>query len=120
MRDPAAVRREGRLPLIERRLKEELRLARLGVLRVAHAQGQCPEIERRIHSQLGEGEPLAVGGKRVWSQFALTFQQQLRFSRPVGANPAYGIAARSLSEKSPRPRFFCSALKQNHPIMFYG
>src|SRR6266852_256161 len=93
-RDPAAVRGEGRLILIKRCAKEEFRLARSGVLRVAHVQGQRPEIEQRIRTLLGEGEPPAVGRKRVWCHLALTFQQRLRFASPVGANPAYGIGAR--------------------------
>src|SRR5712692_7543739 len=43
--DPPSVRREGRISLIKRRPQEELRLARLRVLPVAHVQGQRPEIK---------------------------------------------------------------------------
>src|SRR5205807_1113842 len=99
IRDPAAVRREGRLYLIRRCTKEKFRLAGLGVLRVAQVQGQRPEVFARIRAHLGEGEALAVGGKRVWVRVALTLEQQLCFSRPVGTDPSYGTGARGVRSK---------------------
>src|SRR5437667_12393508 len=42
---------------------------------------------------------LAVGGKRVWVRVALTLEQQLCFSRPVGTDQSYGTGARGVRSK---------------------
>ncbi len=61
IRDPAAVRRESRIRLIKRRAKEEFRLARFGVLRIAHGLCCSPHIELSM-TAVGSSEPTVTPG----------------------------------------------------------
>src|SRR5260370_17709009 len=61
------------------------------MVRIADVEGERQEVRAGLN--VGIGQPSAIGRERIWQQNVLAFEEPLRFTSPVSADPPEGLRA---------------------------